>query len=183
MKRQVYVISVLLLVCAISWFADAGTKEWSLGHKKAEIVTLIPGLLYALAPPLRNFSAGSLIPGADLGPLAPAAAHGTIVIPILLSLAAVAYMCRVEKGKVPLTLTEMVGFGMLLGSTFSNLWDRLFRHCVIDFMSLSFVDFWLWNVADVGICLGLFLVGVDALRLHRLLPARSVSAQAKTAEA
>jgi lipoprotein signal peptidase len=168
-KVRLKTVLVSVSSCAIAWLADAATKEWALAHNQAAIVTLIPNVLHALVPPLKNYSAGSLIPGLGMGPFADLAVYGTIVIPILLSLCALYWMYRVDEvGCPPLTLTEQLGFGMLLGGTFSNLYDRLVRHAVIDFLNLSIFDFWLWNVADVFVPLGLFLVGLEALRLKRL---------------
>lgn len=168
-KRHWCVIGTVAAVCVLSGLADFASKEWALSQTKASLIPVIPGVFTVMVPPLRNFSAGSLIPGMNLGPLAAAAGHATIVIPVLLCIAAVVWMIRVERSAIPMTMLEQVGFGMLLGGTFSNLYDRVVRHCVIDFMHLSMFDFWLWNVADVVICLGLFFVGLDALRLRRLL--------------
>lgn len=161
---------VVVVVTLLSWAADAGTKLWALNHDHAQLVPIIPGLFVALVPPLMNTGAGALVMGMGLPQqFADFARHGTIVFPIVLVLGSIAWMYRIEQQETAkLTLAEQIGFGLLIGGTFSNLYDRLFRHAVIDFINFAYLNL-LWNIADVTIVLGLFLVGVQALRLHRLI--------------
>lgn len=175
--------SILTVFCSglITWIADVASKCWALNHDRAEIVTLIPALLYALVPPLQNRGTGNLLPGMKM-PGGNQFLHPfAVVVPIILSIAAFAWMYRIEYSQPgaanqgvatppKLTTIEKIGFGMLLGGTFSNLYDRIVQGSVTDFLSLTIVNFWMWNIADVGIALGLFLVGIEALRLKRLFP-------------
>ena len=155
--------------CVIAWLADAGTKWWALNHDQASIITIVPGLFYALVPPLTNPGGGYLLSGVGVpGALMGVIRYATLVVPIVLSIASLGWMYWVERNTPKLTLSEQLGFGMLLGGTFSNIADRLAHGSVVDFLHMPFCDLFLFNVADVTIALGLFLVGADALRLQRL---------------
>jgi signal peptidase II len=52
---------------------------------------------------------------------------------------------------------------LILGGAFGNLYDRLFRGYVVDFVDL-YIGHWHWyffNVADVYICFGAILLFID----------------------
>ena len=52
----------------------------------------------------------------------------------------------------------------MVGGGLGNLWDRLIYGCVIDFIRLDFVNFAVFNVADVFVCAGALLVALSALK-------------------
>lgn len=55
---------------------------------------------------------------------------------------------------------EMIGFSLLIGGIFGNLVDRILYGHVIDFLAFNFFgySFPVFNIADIGICLGVFLI-------------------------
>lgn len=57
-----------------------------------------------------------------------------------------------------LPLTERIGFWLMIGGGLGNLWDRLFYGYVIDFIRLDFINFAVFNAADIFVCIGAALV-------------------------
>lgn len=53
-----------------------------------------------------------------------------------------------------------VGASLMLGGIIGNLYDRVFFGYVRDFISLDFMNFAIFNVADVALCVGVACVAV-----------------------
>ncbi len=63
-----------------------------------------------------------------------------------------------------------VGLGLILGGAVGNVIDRLLYGHVIDFIHVHYGDVWhypIFNVADMGICVGMALVLIDVLFLEK----------------
>lgn len=54
----------------------------------------------------------------------------------------------------------VVGLTMTLAGGLGNLIDRVFRGYVVDFLEFRFVDFPIFNLADVFVCCGVSLVAI-----------------------
>lgn len=52
---------------------------------------------------------------------------------------------------------EVLGLGLLAGGAIGNAIDRVVLGYVVDFIATDFVDFPVFNVADIGICIGVAL--------------------------
>lgn len=55
---------------------------------------------------------------------------------------------------------------MVLGGAIGNVLDRVFFGYVIDFIHVHWYDVWhypIFNIADIGICVGMALVVIDML--------------------
>lgn len=66
--------------------------------------------------------------------------------------------------------TLSVGLGLILGGAVGNVIDRLLYGHVIDFIHVHYGDAWhypIFNVADMGICVGMVLVLIDVLFLEK----------------
>ena len=61
------------------------------------------------------------------------------------------------------------GLALVFGGALGNLWDRLFRGTVTDFLQLFFgsYEFPSFNVADSAVCVGAGLMLLDMLRQRR----------------
>ncbi len=59
--------------------------------------------------------------------------------------------------------TEKILFGIILSGTFSNLIDRIFFGGVRDFISLRFIHFAIFNIADMAIVFGVIILAVYLL--------------------
>jgi len=93
--------------------------------------------------------------------------QGSAPILALLSLGVVVALLIVhdreaERRPSPLTLAT----GLLIGGALGNLLDRLTMGYVLDFLDLGVgtLRFWTFNVADIGISLGVLIMLLSALR-------------------
>jgi len=76
----------------------------------------------------------------------------------LMTLAMMAWMVRRELSGQKVPTLDRVGMGCLLGGAIGNLFDRLSRGRVTDFIEFGFVSFPVFNVADVLIDIGIGLL-------------------------
>ena len=93
--------------------------------------------------------------------------QGSAPILALLSLGVVALLLLMherEGSRRPSVLTAATG--LLIGGALGNLLDRITMGYVLDFIDLGVgsLRFWTFNVADMGISLGILLILVSALR-------------------
>ena len=68
------------------------------------------------------------------------------------------YYIRKEKN---FTKLSVISLGMIMGGIFGNLMDRIIYHSVIDY--LSFGNFPVFNLADIGITVGVGLLIISEL--------------------
>ena len=53
---------------------------------------------------------------------------------------------------------ELYSYSFILGGTAGNGIDRIFKGYVVDFINLNFIDFPVFNIADVSINIGFILI-------------------------
>ena len=53
---------------------------------------------------------------------------------------------------------ELYSYSLILGGTIGNGIDRIIRGYVVDFINLNFIDFPVFNIADIFINIGFFLL-------------------------
>ena len=73
------------------------------------------------------------------------------------------YLCtRSQKYAVPAVkrIPEKISIALILGGTVSNAIDRLIFGGVRDFIYLKFIDFAIFNIADMAITIGSILICV-----------------------
>ena len=70
---------------------------------------------------------------------------------IISSLASVALIWLISSKKYFVSKIEKIVFGFILGGTVGNLIDRIFFGGVRDFISLKFLNFAIFNIADMAI--------------------------------
>jgi len=85
----------------------------------------------------------------------------SIVIGIIL------WMFNREKSDSPPNALERCGVGVIIGGALGNLFDRLTRSEVTDFLEFSFIDFPVFNVADALIDVGAALVIIGAFAVSK----------------
>lgn len=61
----------------------------------------------------------------------------------------------IKKPKHPLWC---VSLSMMFGGAFGNAWDRIFYGYVVDFIETTFMDFAIFNIADIAITVGAALL-------------------------
>ncbi len=84
-----------------------------------------------------------------------------IVIGVIFILSLNEYIKR-EKN---ISKLSKIALGMILGGIFGNLLDRIIHHAVLDYLSFTIVqyNFPVFNIADIGITVGMFLFILDML--------------------
>lgn len=75
----------------------------------------------------------------------------------IISLIAVYFFWKIER---PSTFLPVVGSALMVGGTFGNLIDRVVFSHVIDIFDARFINFAIFNVADIGITVGVALIAI-----------------------
>lgn len=78
---------------------------------------------------------------------------------IIISLFCLALIVSLLKKEKDITPIKVISFGILIGGMISNLIDRVFYKNVVDFLSFNIINyrFPVFNIADIGITVGVFL--------------------------
>ncbi|MDY2777003.1 MAG: signal peptidase II [Collinsella sp.] len=95
-----------------------------------------------------------------------------VLLAIAVSLATLVYLWRAPG----LSKLEVVGLGMVVGGAIGNAIDRILFGYVIDFLATEFIDFPVFNIADIGITCGVFIA---FLGFAFLSPANKLDATAE----
>ena len=88
------------------------------------------------------------------------------VLGLAVSMFIIAYLRKLPKSAHVLSL----GLAMVLGGAVGNVIDRILYGHVIDFIHVHYANVWhypVFNVADIGICVGMALVVIDMLFLEK----------------
>lgn len=66
---------------------------------------------------------------------------------------------------------SIIALGLVLGGMFGNLIDRIIHHGVIDYLSFKILgySFPIFNLADIGITVGVFLLLIGMLKQEKIL--------------
>lgn len=130
--------------------ADRVTKTLAV-HLPEEGVTLIPGVI-ALRYTENTGAAFSMLSG-----------HPWLLGVFSLLVIAGAFVYLRRKKIAPLIMT---GLMMMLGGAVGNMLDRFLTGYVPDMIEPLFVNFAVFNVADMFLCVGCALVAVGVLRIR-----------------
>lgn len=152
-KQTLKWISPVLLAC-FAFLSDLISKLWAnknlcLGESKE----FVPGLLQLT---LTRNTGGAFGIGKGHG-LFMTFLASSIVIALLF------WLYKKEKSESPPHALERCGIAIIIGAALGNLFDRLTRGEVTDFLQFAFIDFPVFNVSDALIDVGAALVIVSAL--------------------
>ena len=89
-----------------------------------------------------------------------------VFVPVAALTLALVYVFQQQLG---LSRTNLVAYSFIIGGGIGNLYDRILHGSVTDFMHIDFVLFQtgIFNMADVSIMTGLFILVVGAVRRKR----------------
>lgn len=89
-----------------------------------------------------------------------------IIISILLLLFLVYYMNKDYVSKKKDDILMDISYGLLFGGILGNLFDRVFKMVVIDYVSLNFFGyhFPIFNLADMMITVGVIILALDNIK-------------------
>ncbi|MGP4848633.1 signal peptidase II, partial [Marinobacter sp. 1Y8] len=85
---------------------------------------------------------------------------------LLMSLFLIIYLIKAPRKATLLSF----GLALVLGGAVGNLIDRLLHGHVIDFIHMHYADVWhypIFNIADIGISIGVLLIVIDMLFLEK----------------
>ncbi len=133
------ILFILLVIGTV--VLDQLTKYWVLQ-------SLVPIGAYKLIPEVLHFTYVENR-GAAFGMLAD---HRWVfmVISTLAILALVVYVCIAR----PKNRFEIVSLAFIAGGGIGNMIDRIFRGFVVDFIDVTCINFYVFNVADSFVCIG-----------------------------
>jgi signal peptidase II len=150
-----------LIAAALVIAADQLTKVWILGFfaERQDGVPVAPVTAFfnLVLTGNRGMSFGLFNTNAALNTAVFTALAAAIVIGLLV------WMRRARNRYIHLAL------GLIIGGAIGNVWDRLFRGAVVDFLDFHLGD-WHWfafNIADAAICLGVAILLIDGLLARR----------------
>ena len=69
--------------------------------------------------------------------------------------------------KNTLYLSDLLSYTFILGGTIGNGLDRILRGFVIDFINLNFINFPVFNIADISINIGFIFILYSILKIKR----------------
>lgn len=85
----------------------------------------------------------------------------SVILAVVVSVAAAAYLIRARVVSWP----EVIGLGLLVGGAVGNAIDRAVFGFVTDFIATAFIEFPVFNIADIGITCGVAIALVGFLLL------------------
>ncbi len=65
------------------------------------------------------------------------------------------------------TLYNLFSYSFILGGTIGNGIDRIVRGYVIDFINLNFIDFPVFNIADISINIGFIIILFNIIKKNK----------------
>lgn len=146
-----FVIGIIIIAL------DQITKYLALSLKGQESIVLIEKLLELIYVENRGAAFGIL--------------QGKSVFFVLISLVVIAYLCYILIKHKNMDRIVNISLGLILGGAIGNLIDRIVRGFVVDFIFIrfwGFYDFPVFNVADIGVTLGVFILIILGLFTKRL---------------
>lgn len=86
-----------------------------------------------------------------------------IIVSLILAVCLI-FMLKERKNK---SVLLKVALSMIVGGAIGNLCDRIFRSFVVDFIDLRFINFYIFNISDVCICIGAVLLAIYLIKKEK----------------
>lgn len=136
-------VAIFAVTAVVIIVLDRITKAWALGSIPPEGLPCIPGVIgFRLV----------FNKGASFGMLEGATAL-FLIIAIAMLVAIIIYLVRYKRH----VWFEVIALGGIAAGALGNALDRVLYGQVTDFLSLQFIDFPVFNVADCGITIGIIV--------------------------
>ncbi|MEJ8751278.1 signal peptidase II [Lagierella sp. ICN-221743] len=144
----------LVIILAVI-ILDQITKYLAIGLKKGSI-KLIDNFLSLVYVENRGAAFGIL--------------QGKKIILLFFTFLIIMAMCYyLYKGQKSMATISKLSISLIIGGAIGNLIDRVFRHFVIDFISVTFpngYEFPVFNVADIAVVCGTFLLIIAFMKTN-----------------
>ena len=92
---------------------------------------------------------------------------GSRIFLSLLSIIVTIFIIYFILNKNNISNTDLLSYSLILGGTIGNGIDRIIKGYVIDFINLNFIDFPVFNIADVSINIGLIFIIYELIKNKR----------------
>lgn len=146
----IYSVLALLMFAADQW-----TKNWAAAALQGNAgITVVPGILNFVYVENRGIAFGML---KDMQPVLVPMSFAILVACVILAF-------HYHKKKKPVALTALT---LVIAGAAGNLVDKIWKGYVVDFIYASFIDFPVFNLADIFICTGAVLFAVYILFLDK----------------
>ncbi|MBQ6322394.1 MAG: signal peptidase II [Lachnospiraceae bacterium] len=144
MKQKAYPFSVMLAMTALLITVDQVSKCLAQAFlSENDGIALLPGVFHLQYLENRGAAFGIL-------------GHMQwlfILFALAISIPGIVLLKRLSRMSAHYRLLQLA-VSLLTAGALGNLIDRLFRHYVIDFLYFKLIDFPIFNVADICVCLG-----------------------------
>ena len=134
-------VGIIAVLCVV---ADRLTKNFALILKDGSSRTFIKNVIDFVYLENRGAAFGIM-----------QNARAVFIVITVAVLAGVASYIFVKKPKNKLLLSSL---GLIAGGAVGNLIDRIMQGYVVDFIETTFMDFPVFNVADICVCIGVALL-------------------------
>ena len=132
---------LIFLIAAISVIIDQLTKLWASSALTTEATSVIPGIINFRYVENRGIVFGFF-------------QNGTLIVTIITSIFVCFIIFFLVKYRKNLTRPVNICLAIVLGGALGNLIDRVFAGYVVDFIEFAFVEFAVFNFADICITVG-----------------------------
>ena len=92
---------------------------------------------------------------------------GSRIFLSLLSIIVTIFIIYFILNKNNISNTDLLSYSLILGGTIGNGIDRIIKGYVIDFINLNFIDFPVFNIADISINIGVILILYSFIKYKR----------------
>ena len=83
---------------------------------------------------------------------------GSRIFLSLISITITIFLIYLILNKKEISKIDLFSYAFILGGTIGNGIDRIIKGYVVDFINLNFIEFPVFNIADICINIGLFLI-------------------------
>ncbi len=145
-------IEIIIVIAGI--ILDQLSKNWMIQNMKYMSKVIIPGVLqYSY---VENT-------GAAFGMLS----KNTILLGCFSVVMSAVFIFFLVKYRKSLSKLSRISLALIISGAIGNAIDRIMRGFVIDFIELLFVNFAIFNIADICITMGAIFLGISIIFIER----------------
>jgi signal peptidase II len=145
-------IEIIIVIVGI--ILDQLSKNWMIQNMKYMSKVIIPGVLqYSY---VENT-------GAAFGMLS----KNTILLGCFSVVMSAVFIFFLIKYRKSLSMLSRISLALIISGAIGNAIDRIMRGFVIDFIELLFVNFAIFNIADICITMGAIFLGISIIFIER----------------
>ena len=141
-----------LLLSSIIIFLDQFTKHFIIVNHKS---LLNKNLIFFTLDYVKNYGAAFNL------------FSGSRIFLSLVSIIISIYLLYNILNQKAISKIDLLSYSFILGGTIGNGFDRLTKGYVIDFINLTFIDFPIFNIADISINIGFILIIYGFIKYKR----------------